>query len=118
MSDVFFVGHPLLNPITGSAGYLVADVPVQIIEDSVSVADCKGPGLSVEQVVDFFGLTNVCVHTFDAQLTNAQAFPGNSGSPAVNANGDVVGVVFATDARTSHGYIVPLQAVKRFLSVY
>jgi S1-C subfamily serine protease len=44
--------------------------------------------------------------------------PGNSGGPAVNADGEVVATIFASRADSSHsGYGIPSQIVQRRLEV-
>jgi len=53
-------------------------------------------------------------------VTNFRVFvrPGNSGGPAVNADGEVVSTIFASRADTSNvGYGIPSQVVQRHLRV-
>lgn len=61
-------------------------------------------------VTGFQNILGVNAVTIDADI-----FPGNSGSPAVNFFGQVVGVVFAGSTMTHHGVIIPLTALKQFL---
>lgn len=84
---VYSVGHPFLNGLTIALGHVV-DFQVVLIpyEDK----KCAG-GMIVYDI--FFG--EMCVREMAAINTNAQANPGNSGGPLLNARGEVVGIVFA-----------------------
>ncbi len=56
----------------------------------------------------------------ERNVTNFRVYvqPGNSGGPAVNADGEVVATVFASRADSSHsGYGIPSQIVQRRLEV-
>jgi S1-C subfamily serine protease len=50
--------------------------------------------------------------------TNVEVHPGNSGSPMLNRDGYVVGVIYAMDIRTNHAFYVSLDALKKFLIEY
>lgn len=43
-------------------------------------------------------------------------YPGNSGSMAINQEGEVVGVFNSTSSNTNYSNIVPLEDLKNFLS--
>ena len=52
----------------------------------------------------------------DALHLELTVFGGNSGSPLVNDDGEIVGLVFGTNQRTFHdAYAVPLEDLKAFL---
>jgi S1-C subfamily serine protease len=103
------LGHPLLQPQTFSKGRILAKQLINIIIGYYSPKTCNGPGEF--QMAPFF-----CVKTFISYYTNAMIFPGNSGSPAVNFFGNVVGVVFAGNNRTNYGHLVTYEDLKRFIN--
>ncbi len=104
------IGHPYLRPLQAAQGYIISIEDIQILEAEKMVDECTGPS---RQVVE-----GICIRTVRAITTNMRIFPGNSGSPTFNDDGDVVGVVFAGDTNTQHGDLIPLQEVRDFLSVY
>lgn len=54
---------------------------------------------------------------YDAQLVTATILPGNSGSPVFNDDGEIAGLVFASDSRElSYAEIVPQEYVKNFVT--
>lgn len=58
---------------------------------------------------------NFEVH-FRCQITSIPIYPGASGSPVFDANGKVIGIVFATRIGAEHvSFIVPISEVKRFV---
>lgn len=53
---------------------------------------------------------------FRAQVMSAPVYPGSSGSPVFDTNGEVVGIVFAVRGEKEHiAFIVPISEVHRFL---
>lgn len=55
---------------------------------------------------------------FRSQVTSVPIYPGSSGSPAIDINGQVVGIAFATNYEKDHiSFIVPISEVHRFLNV-
>lgn len=103
------LGHPLLQPQTFSKGRILAKQLISVVMGRYSPETCNGPGEF--QIAVFF-----CAKTFISYYTNAVIFPGNSGSPAVNFFGQVVGVVFAGNTRTNYGFLVPHEDLKRFIN--
>jgi S1-C subfamily serine protease len=63
---------------------------------------------------DFFGL-KLCATPYMAFEITATIHPGNSGSPLLNADGEVIGVIFAGSPFQSAA--VPIEYLERFISV-
>ena len=114
---LYVLGHPFLKPLTLSDGYTVSREFLEMPVD-VEPTDCVGPMMQMREVRGFFGMEPACVQRFDAWDTTITVYPGNSGSPVFNTQGEVVGVVFATDQRTFRGAFIPLESVKEILRVY
>jgi S1-C subfamily serine protease len=55
---------------------------------------------------------------FEAEITTAVIYPGNSGSPVFDSNMEVIGVVFAGSTITHYGAFIPLDKVYLFLEEY
>lgn len=53
---------------------------------------------------------------FRSQMISAPVYPGSSGSPVFDVNGQVIGIVFAVRGEKEHiAFIVPISEVHRFL---
>jgi hypothetical protein len=61
-----------------------------------------------------------CTFTCSLHVSTAKAFPGSSGGPVLNLNGELVGVVSGYDDNDDHffSYISPLPAIKKLLEGY
>src|ERR1051325_3963011 len=121
-------GHPLLEPLTSAKGEVIAKTDLQILDYVMKSGNeeldgplgakdgkCDLPKNKIEeQTVMGMSETGLIIAKIklcttipkSVYQTNMVLYPGNSGSPAVNALGHVVGVVFAIDGRTHYGYIV------------
>lgn len=89
---VYVYGHPFLEPLTENHGNYKYEFVLP-----------PNPG---DSKYDLHGL--------NAARLNFYIHPGNSGSPVLNVNGELVGVVFALD--DLGGLFIPLSEVERFLA--
>ncbi len=92
LDKIFIVGHPFLHPLKVTSGNVIRSLVITTTEDGIT---STGSFASLE--------------------TNAEAHPGNSGSPVVNPKGEVVGVLFAGTADGETSFVVPLDDLKDFL---
>lgn len=110
--SLYVVGYPLLEARRVVTGHFLK-------EETISVAYAVTTEQEVQECIDtdgtamdgFFG--SICFNEFESFSTEAQIYPGNSGSPVLNTSGNVIGVVFAGSGAT--GYAVPLYVVREFL---
>lgn len=115
---LYVLGHPLLKPITFASGYAVSAGEIHLLEIDRDEATCVGPSRHMEIIMSPFGPVNACVRSVRAVDTSIIIYGGNSGSPVMNRNGDVVGVIFAATLRNNHGAMVPLEDLRAFLADY
>ncbi len=101
------VGHPLAGPLGMSTGLILSAKEVELAVTGQTIDTCIENGYTLRAMISEAGPTTVCVGTFDAWDTNLWIQPGSSGSPAMNSDGEVIGVVFAYHAKG--GSIVPLK---------
>lgn len=104
-SKAIVSGHPSLLPHITTAGHLSERQDIELL---VGIKECtKEDIINDPMTCGFFGGMPV-VETLDSQLISNLIKPGNSGSAVFNANGELIGVVFAGSGRDfSYGYIVP-----------
>jgi S1-C subfamily serine protease len=116
----YIVGHPGLRQLTVSQGEYIGYSTVQLIEPVEQRNQCNG---KIYELTEFqqimYGLEFICVKTYNAFATTAVVYPGNSGSPAVDKFGNVIGVLFAgSNKEERDNYIVPLSYLKNMLNKF
>jgi S1-C subfamily serine protease len=122
--NVTVLGHPLLQPLTFSVGKYVALQTIKVTAKvNVEPDECEGDQYEFHDtsgtVYDLlFGIKSFCLRKVKAVLTNLVIYPGNSGSPVLNFYGNVAGVVFAASNETHYGYVIPIEDIVKFLSIY
>lgn len=103
---VFILGYPALSEMSVQEGLVLSEKEVEVAgRDN---GHCKG-----RTVFTFFGF--LCLQKFDLMLTSTPTIGGNSGSPALNDKGEVVGVFNSGDSNTNYGNYVKLEDLKNFL---
>lgn len=119
--SIVLLGHPFLRPLTPSEGVMVKKYDsIDLMEEDISSDKCYGPNLSMKRISiqgPFGGdiSAEVCIRTVQANTISNATYPGNSGSPALNKDGKLIGVLFAGDNRTHQGCLVPLIDLEEFL---
>lgn len=108
---IYTRGYPF-QVLSESAGQLTDKTTWEFTFDISEVGRCfKG---STEVINGMGNVTGCEVHYTD-NITNLYSRPGSSGSPVVDDNGDIVGVMSSWDSRHDAGGMVTLEAVTEFL---
>lgn len=110
-SKIYVVGYPRLLPITPRDGFIIDRSSLLLPAEYDENGECLPPFVEMQG-----WLGKVCLEPYDSIIITAEIHPGNSGSPLINRNGDVVGIVFAGNG--VQGAAVPLEYIKRFLALY
>lgn len=118
---VFVVGYPLIRFMTSAQGYFKGYDLTNIQMEEIPIKKCTLPKL---RVVEYEGEDDrgkpkklkVCLMSVVTESTTVQSDRGASGSPLLNAKGEVVGVVMAVGGGVSWTKAVPLQALKKFIN--
>jgi S1-C subfamily serine protease len=112
--EVNAFGHPLLEPSQPTKGLYIGDIVTMFL----SPRGEKGcpEGSTSTDIETFFGTVAACEKMEDLSLTNMPTYPGNSGSPVLNQDGKVIGVINSGDSRDNHGAYIPLPYVRNILS--
>lgn len=102
---VYVSGHPSLLPHILTKGHLSDRVEIELLSE---IKPCTKEDFTTRGMeCIFFGGIPV-LKKMDAQVVSNLIKPGSSGSPVFNKNGEIIGLVYASDSReASFGYIVP-----------
>lgn len=116
----YVVGHPGLRQLTVSSGEYIGYSIARLLDDVQKREDCRGEIRELTPMQQgFFGMEFACIMSYRSYATTATSYPGNSGSPAVDRWGNVIGVLFAVSSKEEKdNYLVPLSEVKRVLSKF
>lgn len=122
---VYIVGYPLLNPLSVSEGNLAGLEYLTLEYCENKLISGNGymllpamPGSNRDPLDGMYEVDErECVRSLWAAMSTARSFPGNSGSPTLDEDGKIVGVLFGGSGRGVSAS-VPLSEVKKFLSRY
>lgn len=109
LTEVYTRGYPL-GVLTNSKGIVLKDETFEFI--SVLPSDMKCTGKEMHDL--HTGILLGCMLPHYNKVSNMYAQPGSSGSPVVNAQGELVGVMETYVGEYGGGFI-PLKDVKEFL---
>jgi S1-C subfamily serine protease len=116
----YIIGHPGGRLLTVSQGEYIGDQSVQLLDlQATKRENCLHNIVELTPVEQFmYGREFICVKLLRAYSSSAVAYGGNSGSPVVDAFGNVIGVLFAGHKEQEHNNaIVPVEHLKRVLSL-
>lgn len=108
--ELYVVGHPRLSPKTPTEGVYIGE-EIAVLPDTVDAVTGVCPS-GTKELDTLFG--TICLRKMQLAKATFPIFPGNSGSPVVNAAGELVGIVNSAN-RDNQGGFIPLRYVKEFL---
>lgn len=109
----YAIGYPLGEAMDFVSG-IIKDEGAILIPNDVDPKECIGPNMKLEADEVF----SYCLSVRRALITNLIIYPGNSGSPMVNAFGNVTGIIFAAENLPHWGMAVPMEDINQFLKAY
>lgn len=114
-TPAFMNGYAKLVFTNLQAGYAldISNVPVNYQADRDG--KCKDKARP-KNVYTPFGIVRICTMRFKTQNTTFSIFPGNSGSPVVDKDGRVIGVMQLTDGETGYGLMITIDTIREFLN--
>ncbi len=113
--EVMVTGHPRVLPYAINRGQLIGveevPIPISMVFTQEQYDACLADP-NQEPIQTMMGW--LCFQVFQGMYTTVLGMPGNSGSPVVDFNSDVIGVVFAAN---EYGWmiLVPFDLIKEFL---
>ncbi len=121
--QIFLVGYPGANFMTATSGYYLG-VEYDTIFDGRDIDKCKDAKklrimtYEVDKGNGKIETKKICVIQGMWWLGTAQSDPGGSGSPVLDLDGKIVGVLSFVRGNSSWAGGVPLDELKRLLSKY
>lgn len=106
---IYTIGFPSNHPLTLVQGNIVGphkDVMGKIYNGQ---SNCM-------QILMYKDGTAICIYIQEMVLVSVQTFQGSSGSPALNKQGKLIGLVFASMNSTGFGALVYLEDIKKVLN--
>ena len=112
-SDAFISGHPALFPHVLTKGSFSGHMQVQVM---TGMRPCTDEDMQSPNALMCFFMGGIpIIKTYESQLVTGTILPGSSGSAVFDSNGEIAGLVFASNSRElSYAMIVPHEFVKSF----
>ena len=87
--DIYTIGYPGMDKISIFKGKYMSDMEITM---PCLTADMKEHRKTISKLPPIFAMLTPCLKKFPAQHILINGFPGGSGSPVLNALGQVVGI--------------------------
>jgi len=95
---------------------VLQSIPIAGAATAAEREACSLQKNSIQVTASLFGPRTVCMVNLVNIATTLMIVPGSSGGPAVNDEGQLIGVASATGG--GFGFLVPLKDIQRFLAGY